>query len=162
MESEAMDPAPREMGPRRLANAADPPGTFPGAPRRGGILVVDDEASVRSLLNTVLRDQGFGVWLAVDGEEALTLYRRHRAAIDVVLLDVRLPGLDGPQILAALQALNPQIGCCFISGDLGEHSEESLRNLGATAVLAKPFRVAEIAQVVRELIAHAALGPCRG
>jgi CheY-like chemotaxis protein len=47
------------------------------------------------------------VWLAAGGQEALDLYQRHREAIDVVLLDVRMPGLDGPQTLAALRALNP-------------------------------------------------------
>ena len=61
-----------------------------------GILVVDDEAGVLRVLDLVLRQQGFAVWPAAGGVEAVELYRRHREAIDVVLLDVCMPGLDGP------------------------------------------------------------------
>lgn len=119
--------------------------------RNYGILVVDDEGGVRGLLKIGLRQQGFTVWLAADGQEALDLYRQHGAAIDVVLLDVRMPGQDGPETLAALQELNPRIRCCFMSGDLGKHATASLLKLGAAAVLPKPFRLAEIAQVLWEL-----------
>ena len=88
-------------------------------PRAYGILVVDDEHHLRGVLGHSMRRQGFAVWLAADGHEALALYRRHRAAIDVVLLDVHMPGPDGPRTLAALRGLNPQLRCWFMSGDLG-------------------------------------------
>jgi CheY-like chemotaxis protein len=57
-----------------------------------GNLVADDEESVRGVLDIGMRQQGFDVWLAADGQKALDLYRRHCEAIDVVLLDVRMPG----------------------------------------------------------------------
>jgi Response regulator receiver domain len=59
-------------------------------------MMKDDEECVRGVLNAWMRRQGFTVWLAADGEEALDLYRRQRETIDVVLLEVRVPGLDGP------------------------------------------------------------------
>jgi CheY-like chemotaxis protein len=124
------------------------------APSKPGILVVDDEECVRGTLNLALRPQGFAVWLAANGPEALELYRHHRETIDAVLLDVRMPGLDGPQTLAGLKELNPQVRCCFMSGDLGSYTEERLRNLGAAAVLLKPFRLPEVTQVLWELASH--------
>jgi CheY-like chemotaxis protein len=125
------------------------------APRPCGVLVVDDEACIRKLLEAGLRQEGLAVWLAASGQEALDLYRRHRDAIDVVLLDVRMPGLDGPQTLAALQELNPQVCCCFMSGGLGSYTGEGLRDLGAAAVLPKPFRLPEVARVLLGLAGDA-------
>jgi CheY-like chemotaxis protein len=128
---------------------------FPATPRPHGILVVDDEEWVRGVLYVALRQEGFAVLLAASGQEALDLYRRHREAIDVVLMDVCMPGLDGPQTLPALQALNPLVCCGFMSGDLGSYTEENLFNLGAAFVLAKPFRLAEVVQGLQGLVGNA-------
>jgi CheY-like chemotaxis protein len=127
-----------------------PTGTRLADGRRHGVLVVDDQEGVRGVLELMLRQEGFAVWLAADGWEAIDLYRSRRAAIDLVLLDVRMPGLDGPATLTALRGLNPQVRCCFLSGDLGGYAEGELRDLGA-AVLPKPFRPADLALVVGRL-----------
>ena len=121
-------------------------------PRPHGVLVVDDDADVREVLHEKLRQEGFSVWLAADGREALDVYHNHCETIDVALLDVRMPGLDGPQTLAALQKVTPQIRCCFMSGCLGRHSEEKLRDLGAAAVFSKPFWPDGVAHVLGELV----------
>jgi CheY-like chemotaxis protein len=129
-------------------------------PRKRGILVVDDEGIVRSMLGVGLRQQGFAVWLAAGGQEALGLYRDHSQAIDVVLLDVRMPGLDGPQTLVALRQMKPQIRCCFMSGDLGSYGEERLGSLGA-AFIRKPFGPARAAQVLWHLAPNDRSAPFR-
>lgn len=152
-------PPARETGPGRRAASPGAPEAPVVPPRAYGILVVDDEACVRGVLNLGLLQHGFAVWLAADGREALDLYRRHHASIDVVLLDVRLPGPDGPQTLAALRGLDPQVRCWFMSGDLGGYTQERLRAGGATGVLAKPFRLDEVAQVLGELAAHGKASP---
>jgi CheY-like chemotaxis protein len=120
-------------------------------PQPYGILVVDDEACMRDILAIALRQQGFAVWPAGNGHEALDLYRRHGAAIDVVLMDVRMPGLDGPETLAALQQFDPDVRCCFMSGDLGTYSEVQLADLGAEAVIGKPFALATIGRRMWEI-----------
>src|SRR5262245_47568164 len=84
-------------------------------PRHPGILIADNLGLVLTLLKFELEPRGFKVWLAVDGEDALDLYRRHSTEIDVVLLDVHLSGLDGPDTLAALQRLSPDILACFMT-----------------------------------------------
>jgi CheY-like chemotaxis protein len=146
------NPLPRVTGEGR---PADPPASALVPPRQYGLLVVDDDEGVRGVLGVGLRQQGFAVWLASGGREALDLYRQHSRAIDVVLLDVRMPGLDGPQTLAALQELNPQVCCCFMSGGLGSYTQEGLRDLGAAAVLPKPFRLPEVARVLLGLAGDA-------
>ena len=103
------------------------------------------------MLHDKLRQEGFSVWLAADGQEALDLYRTHRETIDVALLDVCMPGLDGPRTLVALQQLTPQIRCCFMSGYLGNHIEKDLCGAGAARVFAKPFRLDEVANVLGQL-----------
>jgi CheY-like chemotaxis protein len=119
--------------------------------RKSGILVVDDEACLRGVLDVGMRQEGFAVWVAAGGQEALDLYRAHHEAIDVVLLDVRMPGLDGPQTLAALQGVNPGVRCCFMTGDPGGYTEEGLKRLGAVAVHRKPFPLDEIARSLWQL-----------
>jgi CheY-like chemotaxis protein len=133
------------------------PEAGPAAPRKRGILVVDDDADVRFVLGVALRQEGYATWLAANGLEALDLYWRNSRTIDLVLLDVRMPGLDGPQTLAALRDLNPRIHCCFLTGDFGGYSGGELGDLGA-AVLLKPFRLAEIARAVRQLAGMAEEG----
>jgi len=142
----------RKDARERLEESAVTP---PGGARKPGILIVDDEEYVRAILQTWLRQQGFAVWLAADGQEALELYSRHREAIDVILLDVRMPRLDGPETLAAIQQLNPRVRCCFMSGDLGRYTESSLCTAGAAAVIRKPFQLAEVGRLVRELATNA-------
>jgi CheY-like chemotaxis protein len=121
-------------------------------PRVPGILVVDDEPAIRTLLQTALPRYGFQVFVAASGQEALAVYREHRTEIAAVLLDVQMPGLDGPQTLRTLRAIDPQVRCCFMSGDLGDYSEEELLGLGAALVIPKPFRIAEVLQALQRLV----------
>jgi DNA-binding response OmpR family regulator len=125
------------------------PDASPTSRRAYGILVVDDHPDVGGMLEVGLRQEGFAVWLAANGREALDLYRRYRQTIDVVLLDVGMPGLDGPQTLAILRKLNPQIGCCFMRGDIANACQ--LRAWGAAAMFQKPFELGEAARALREL-----------
>jgi CheY-like chemotaxis protein len=108
-------------------------------PRPPGILIADDEELVRVVLETTFRQHGFAVWLAADGLEATQVYRQHADGIDLVLLDVRMPGLDGPQTLTALLRITPGLRCCFMTGAPGLYNVEVLLARGAADVLSKPF-----------------------
>jgi CheY-like chemotaxis protein len=117
--------------------------------RDHGVLVVDDDPVVRAAVHEGLRQHGFAVWLAADGQEALDVYRSHCETIDVALLDVCMPVLNGPQTLAALRKMNTQIRCCFMTGGSSCYTEQELHHLGADAVFLKPFLLSEVADVLR-------------
>jgi anti-anti-sigma factor len=108
------------------------------------ILVVDDEEMVRATLAAWLRNWGFAVRMAAHGPQAIELYRRHQPEIAVVLLDVRMPGMDGPQTLSALRKICPAVRCCFMTGNPAPYTGESLLRMGAIQVFCKPFAFAEV------------------
>jgi CheY-like chemotaxis protein len=114
-----------------------------------GVLVADDDHLVRVMVQLGLERSGFEVWLASNGREAIGLYQKHRDSVDVVLLDVHMAGLDGPQTLDVLRQLNPQIPVCFMSCNSDPYQPEELRQRGAAYVLAKPFRLNQLADILR-------------
>lgn len=116
---------------------------------KSGVLVVDDEHMVRIMLQLGLERDGFDVWLATNGREAINLYREHREDIAVVLIDVCLPGLDGLQTLDALRELDPEIPACFMRG--ASHKPDELVQRGATDVITKPFFLDDLAKILRPL-----------
>jgi CheY-like chemotaxis protein len=120
--------------------------------RNPGILIADDMALILTLLKFELDSRGFSTWLAVDGDDALDLYRKHCDEIDLVLLDVQMPGLDGPHTLKALQQLNPHVLACFMLGSADNYSEPELRGRGAAWIFSKPFRPNEVADVVVRVV----------
>jgi anti-anti-sigma factor len=99
----------------RKAEAAAQDGDFVSPT---GVLVADDEMAVLCVLAARLRTEGYTVWVAGNGNQAIEFYQRHRKEIGVVLLDVLMPGLDGPHTLAALHKLCPTIRCCFMTEKL--------------------------------------------
>jgi CheY-like chemotaxis protein len=121
------------------------------AARQPGILVVDDDDCIRKLLGFALPPHGFRAWVACGGEEALRLYQAHAAQIDAALIDIRMPGLDGPAVLAALRAVAPALPCCFMTGFAGAYATEDLLALGAAYVFVKPFNLDELAAVLGRL-----------
>ena len=125
----------------------------PQPSRQHGILVVDDDAGIRELLNSWLMKQGYGVWVAATGAEAIDHYTHYRDAISVVLMDVNMPGMDGPQTLAALRELDPQVCCFFMNGRVSNHTEAALVALGVKEVVQKPFRLIDIGQRLWKLAA---------
>ena len=119
---------------------------------RPGVLVVDDEALLRAVLQLSLEGDGFDVCLASNGRDAIQLYGKHRDNIAVVLLDVRMPGLDGLQTLDALLKLNSKVQVCLMTGGTGAGELEKLRQRGAAHAIAKPFRLDQLANVLRQLV----------
>jgi CheY-like chemotaxis protein len=103
------------------------------------VLVVDDDPGVRNVLGCAFADAGIPVHTAASGEEALAIYAEQSHDVSLVLLDVRMPDMDGPQVFAGLRQLGLAAPVVFMSGDTGVYTEDSLLALGASEVLAKPF-----------------------
>ena len=120
-------------------------------PGQAGVLVADDSDHVRAMLGVALGKQGLTPYLAATGHEAVEQFLRHRDEVRAVLLDVNMPGLDGPGALAQIRDADPAVPCCFMTGDPEPYDAEGLLALGAVCVFEKPFRLDEVLQIVGEL-----------
>jgi CheY-like chemotaxis protein len=117
------------------------------------ILVVDDDPDIRRIAALALeRLGGFQVELASGAEEALELIARELP--DVVLLDVSMPGRDGPATLLALRALPgaERIPVVFFTATSSEEEAARLCALGAVGVVAKPFELADLPRRIRDMV----------
>jgi anti-sigma B factor antagonist len=124
-------------------------GGRPGPPT--GVLVVGDETAVLCVLAARLRLEGFKVWVAGHGRQAVELYRRHLEEVAVVLLDLEMPGVGGPDTLTALRKLRPTVRCCLMAGDPTPSTEEALVQMGAARVFRKPFAFTEVIDTLNRL-----------
>lgn len=121
-------------------------GTPAASEREGGtVLTVDDSATVRLMIASALEAAGFRVISARDGPEALELLREH-PEIEILLVDVQMPGMSGPQLATQAQRARPGLPILFVTGD----AEGSLEFDGGTApVVRKPFTESELLRGVR-------------
>lgn len=113
------------------------------------ILAVDDDEAILRLVTRAL-DGWCEVLQARTGTEALEVFRLQGDAVDLVLLDLGMPGLSGYEALAELQLIDPDVKVAVITGL--EPDEERLP--GVRRILTKPFRIDALAAAVRELLAE--------
>ena len=110
---------------------------------RRTVLIVEDEAAIRSLTSRILRRQGYEVLEAVDGADALRVAAAHAGSIDVLLTDLIMPGMGGAALAGRIGGARPRLGVVYMSGygaeDLAAHGVE-----GPAHFLGKPFRPDEL------------------
>lgn len=117
-----------------------------------GVLVVESDHLVRCLLQLGLERDGFDVWVACSGREAIDVYRAHRDSIAVVLLAVRPRDQDGLATLDAMRCLTPDVVVCIVNSSAADYGSEELRQRGAAHVVAKPFHLNSLADTLRQLM----------
>jgi CheY-like chemotaxis protein len=118
------------------------------------ILVVDDSDDFRDLLRKILRHQGYEVLFAGNGETALRLCHLHRGVIHLVVTDVVMPGMSGPELAARLLTLRPNIKVLFISAFVQETALQIQSKLRPVdGFLAKPFPPERLITKVQEMLA---------
>lgn len=116
------------------------------------ILVVDDDSALRRLVTTVLERRKFSVAEAADGGQALDVLRT--TAFDLVITDIVMPQIEGLELVRYVRARHPSAKVMAVSGG-GSHLvsyTQLAKELGADAVLAKPFTPAELVAVVERLL----------
>jgi two-component system response regulator PrrA len=121
------------------------------------VLVVDDDPTVLALLAIGLCRFGFRVHPAGDGRAAFDVYRDDPTAVAAILLDIQMPNLDGPQLLALLRTINPDVLAYFMTGDPGAYTEYELLSAGARHIFRKPMRIASVAAELRKGLENARL-----
>ncbi|NGY87598.1 response regulator [Bacillus megaterium] len=114
------------------------------------ILIVDDQYGIRILLTEVLQKEGYTTFQAANGFQAIDITKEQ--APDLVLLDMKIPGMDGIEILKRLKRHDETIKVIIMTayGELDMIQEA--KDLGALTHFAKPFDIDEIRKVVREYI----------
>ena len=122
------------------------------APRPAVVLVVDDDTSVLIASRRILVKYGYTVLEAPGGEEALQLARENAHRIDVVLTDVRMPGLDGPSLVRSLVGVLPTLRVIYMSGYTDGRLDQELPAPGR-AFLSKPFTVEQLTRTLAEMLA---------
>jgi len=131
-------------------DAADYENLAPGQGEH--ILVVDDELLVRKMASTILERWGFDVATAASGEEALDYYRQHGDTVDLVLLDIAMPGLNGMEVLEQLRELNSRVRVVLASGHSMQSDFNQLIQAGCQAFVAKPYRAEQLVATIRQVL----------
>jgi PAS domain S-box-containing protein len=122
-------------------------------PAAARVLVVDDERVVRELVTDVLTSAGFTVETAENGRLGVDLYRRHWQEIDLVILDLVMPEMDGAEAFVWMRRVSPNARVLVASGYSSDGDAQSLLARGAVGFLQKPFDRAALLQRVREALA---------
>ncbi|SFS78328.1 cell cycle histidine kinase CckA [Brevundimonas viscosa] len=116
----------------------------------GRILFVEDEAAVRGIAARLLRQRGYDVIEAADGEEALELAEQHAGQIDMMISDVIMPGLDGPSLLKKARPYLGDAPVMFISGYAESDFSDLLQDEAGVSFLPKPLDIKTLAERVKQ------------
>ncbi len=116
------------------------------------VLLVDDEEFVRELGARILTKCGYTVIQAVNGREALDLFKKERSKISLVILDLIMPEMGGSECLKELLKIDPQVNVLVASGYSADASVKETIQMGAKSFVTKPFRVKELLHDVRRVL----------
>jgi CheY-like chemotaxis protein len=116
------------------------------------ILVIDDELGIRNLLDTLLRRKGYDVILADSGQKGLDLFRREHP--DVVVLDLKMPEMDGLTVLRQIRSLEPGKPVIILTGYGTGEAEQQVRALGVTEYVEKEFSMHLLGDSLKRLLNH--------
>jgi two-component system, cell cycle sensor histidine kinase and response regulator CckA len=124
----------------------------PPAGRQEFVLLVDDEESMQELGRELLEEEGYQVLIASNGQDAVHLYRQRFAEIQLVILDLVMPGMDGGQTYLELRTINPNLKVFFCTGYMPDQVISALLEEERLKALQKPFNPENFVQMVREVL----------
>ena len=142
--------------PALPADAASPSAEIPRDEAIPGgaeaVLLVDDEEALRQVSAEFLESMGYRVTVAGSGEEALDIYRSRDGGLDLVIMDLSMPGMGGHQALKELLSINPALKVIIASGYTAGGRVRDTLEQGAAGYITKPYRRAELLQTVRSVL----------
>jgi DNA-binding response OmpR family regulator len=122
-------------------------------PTQGTILVVDDELLLQKVMLRVLRTQGYAVLTAADAFEAIAIADVFTGSIELMLIDVALPSMNGVDLALRLSQRRPHARTLFVSGVSGDAARRASR---VAPLLPKPFAMAELVAKIRDVLSDGA------
>ncbi len=123
------------------------------APKNLEILVVDDEEYVRNILADILKFLGHKVRKADSGKMALEIFHQHKESIDYVILDMRMPKMDGRVTLEGLHKIKPDVKVIITTG-FDSQLSESLKGVGVVGFLRKPYSIRNVSKALEHILSH--------
>ena len=128
----------------------DAPGSrFSDAPARGSILFIDDESILRDAVREMLTLIGYTVTTGVDGEDALSLFASDVNRFDLIILDMKMPGISGLECYRKMKELQPEVRVLLSTGYSVEGDRQALLDEGFVGIIQKPYISSELAEAVR-------------
>ena len=118
------------------------------------MLLVYDEAAILEMTKATLEAHEYKVLTASDGTEAVALYARHQREIDVVITDMMMPYLNGPNTIRALQKLNPAVKILVVSGLMGNEQVAEVAGTAEIAFLQKPYTAESLLTTLQQVISR--------
>ncbi len=117
------------------------------------ILLVDDEDMIWDVIIDMLQELGYSVILAGNGLDAVEIYRENQGLIDLVMLDMVMPELDGHGAFFRLKEIDPKVRVLLSSGYVSEEDARDVLDAGAVGFLQKPYRMVDLARKIRSIFA---------
>ncbi len=116
------------------------------------ILIVDDSASIREMLEFTLDRNGYNVMKAMDGRDALTYFDGR--TIDLLMTDLHMPNMNGMELITEVRKLDgyKHIPILFLSTETGIHVKKEARSKGATGWLTKPFQEDRLIAIIKKVL----------
>lgn len=127
-----------------------PSGALPVPLHQGKVLVVDDDPAVCHVTGQMLELHGYQVLYAENGEKALSLFDQYDEQVSILVADIVMPKMSGPQLAHLLRIQRPELPVLFVSGLL---AYEDLEGLLGACLLKKPYSPSVLASKVREVLA---------
>lgn len=117
------------------------------------ILLVDDEQTVREVSKELLESMGYRVYATGSGQEAIAVYMEKQKEIDLMILDMIMPGISGGETFDRLRETNPDIRVLLSSGYSIDGQAQTILDRGCNGFIQKPFQLSELSRKVREILA---------
>ena len=118
----------------------------------GTLLLVDDEKTIIEVTGGMITRLGYKLLIARSGEEAVEIYRANSGRIDLVIMDMIMPGIGGGEAFDLIRSINPQAKIILSSGFNLNSGAKEIMNRGARAFLQKPFRFDDLSRVIQEVL----------
>ncbi len=120
-------------------------------PKKGMILVVDDEEDVREVCSLIFQEIGLETLVASDGHVGIEVFQQHQKEIMAVLLDLTMPNMDGQQFVEQLRSLNSTVPVILSSGYSEEEAMKRFHHAGVAAFIQKPYQVEVLIAKIQEI-----------
>lgn len=118
------------------------------------IMLIEDEEVIRDMAAQMLKNLGYTVSSCASGAEAVDVYREQRDAIDLVILDMMMPGMDGHQTFLTLRDTDPDVRVLVVSGYSLDSQAQAILEAGAQGFIQKPYRMRELSEKLVEMLAE--------